>query len=347
MNRGHPNHERLSVRDFSAFREADLEFVPGINAFVGQNGTGKTHLMQMLYVWQYLFSREGDPDLKDLLQREFRPDHLDQLVNLSAERPATAVVQGCLGGSDWDIAIAANGSRNDVVPVMANSVPFDVRRPVFIPALDMIGHTQGFATLYDEYRVDFSQSHRDLVGLLMGPEKRSLEPAAAEALAILSGRLGGELALEGERFYIRNDLGSLPITLTAEGIRKAAVLSRLIATGWLSAGATLFWDEPETNLNPSMMDEMVAALLALSRGGVQIFIATHSYVMLKELDLQSRQTDTLRLFSFEGTANGTRVRMFDRLADLTPNAILDQYNSLYDRDLTRATGRKRTGATLR
>lgn len=46
------------------------------------------------------------------------------------------------------------------------------------------------------------------------------------------------------------------------------------------------------------MNEVVGALLALSSSGVQIFLTTHSYVILKELDLQSSAQDRLRFFSF-------------------------------------------------
>ncbi|MFO1416253.1 MAG: hypothetical protein U1F28_03715 [Acinetobacter sp.] len=38
--------------------------------------------------------------------------------------------------------------------------------------------------------------------------------------------------------------------LIAEGLRKLAMLARLISTGTLLEQDYLFWDEPETNLSP-------------------------------------------------------------------------------------------------
>lgn len=35
-----PYHQSLNLHNFTAFRELSLEFVAGINAFIGENGTG-------------------------------------------------------------------------------------------------------------------------------------------------------------------------------------------------------------------------------------------------------------------------------------------------------------------
>lgn len=43
----------------------------------------------------------------------------------------------------------------------------------------------------------------------------------------------------------------MEMPLVAEGLRKVAMLARLIATGTLLEQGYLFWDEPETNLNRS------------------------------------------------------------------------------------------------
>ncbi|WP_233249386.1 ATP/GTP-binding protein [Limnohabitans sp. Hippo3] len=52
---------------------------------------------------------------------------------------------------------------------------------------------------------------------------------------------------------------------------------------WLSG--PLLWDEPESNLNPKLMRQLVEVLLELSRNGQQIILATHDYVLLKWFDL--------------------------------------------------------------
>ena len=107
----------------------------------------------------------------------------------------------------------------------------------------------------------------------------------------------------------------------------------------LSPGSTLFWDEPEVNVNPKWMDEIVEALVILARNGVQIFIATHSYVILKQLDLTLRtlratenELVPVRFFSLRNERGATRAMWADTFSDLEPNAILDQYDQMLEEE---------------
>ena len=40
---------RIRLEHFTAFRRLDLKLTPGINVFIGANGTGKTHLLKVAY----------------------------------------------------------------------------------------------------------------------------------------------------------------------------------------------------------------------------------------------------------------------------------------------------------
>src|SRR5690349_18691893 len=53
-----PYHKSLRLVNFTAFADAQLEFTPGINVIIGENGTGKTHLMKAMYAWQVYQSRQ-------------------------------------------------------------------------------------------------------------------------------------------------------------------------------------------------------------------------------------------------------------------------------------------------
>jgi recombinational DNA repair ATPase RecF len=41
--------QRVELRDFTAFERLELDFVPGVNVIIGENGTGKTHLLKVIY----------------------------------------------------------------------------------------------------------------------------------------------------------------------------------------------------------------------------------------------------------------------------------------------------------
>jgi len=337
-----PYHQSLRLRNFTAFQDAAFEFVPGVNAFVGANGTGKTHVMKALYAVQLAQSRELS-DVRTILEDLFQTKDAVDVVRLGTGKTAIADVSGRYAGLPWGYS----GQRN-FYAISSSSETYKPERPVFIPAIDMMGHTKGFTEAYDEVRLDFDLTCRDVVNLLRLERKNGTGHRVAPMDEPLARLLNGEIERDDAgRFYLVSKQGRLPMPMVAEGLRKIATLVQLERNGWLATGTTLFWDEPEVNLNPILMGEIVSAILALTRRGVQVFLATHSYVILKELDLQTKREDTVRYFAFQPGADGTTVMATEDLSLLAPNPILDEYASLYDRELTRATGRSRQGERVR
>ena len=39
--------EKIEIKNFTAFDELKIDFVPGVNLFIGENGTGKTHILKL------------------------------------------------------------------------------------------------------------------------------------------------------------------------------------------------------------------------------------------------------------------------------------------------------------
>lgn len=39
----------LYLNNFTVFKTLNIEFSKGVNIFIGENGTGKTHLLKLLY----------------------------------------------------------------------------------------------------------------------------------------------------------------------------------------------------------------------------------------------------------------------------------------------------------
>lgn len=333
------NHylEGLQVKNFTAFERSTLGFVSGVNAIVGENGTGKTHLLKLAFSFLHASAKSNKSN--GLSNQEI----VNQIFQL--EKGLRPLVRRNFYGATGECEIAFNLSGKEFLwgfrdenafNILSNIWEGQISIPVFIPAIDMLGHTKGFVSTYDNYAIDFDLTHREIVSLLLSPEKRELDEWAQNLVDQLSKPLGGRVELRGERFYVVNDSSELSVTSVGEGLRKIATLIRLIQTGWLAPGTTLFWDEPETNLNPKLMDEVVEAILALSRAGVQVILATHSYIILKELDLRLG-TDEARFFSLEPTDSGTKVHSFSNFTELKPNAILDQYASIYERQLSDLT----------
>ena len=78
--------------------------------------------------------------------------------------------------------------------------------------------------------------------------------------------VGGKAVLRGNRFYVslaENWLLEAP--MLAEGLRKLAAVAHLIRNGSITEKSTLFWDEPETNMNPILITKLARA--AFGAGG--------------------------------------------------------------------------------
>ncbi len=143
----------------------------------------------------------------------------------------------------------------------------------------------------------------------------------------------------GEEFFLKSAKGSIEFTLLAEGYRKLALLWLLTRNGVLLSDrqTVLFWDEPGANPNPRLMGKVVDFLLQLRRCGVQIFLATHDYVDLKEFDLRRTGKDRIVYHALYHETEGRPVKLHrsDELAAVHPNAILATFSDLYERQMDR------------
>ncbi len=116
--------------------------------------------------------------------------------------------------------------------------------------------------------------------------------------------------------------------MVAEGMRKFGTLQRLLNNGSLTPQSTLFWDEPEANLNPALLKKLAAVLAVLARQGFQIILATHSLFLMKELHILSRQPAEvalpIRYFGLNARpGEATHVTTVDDFEDLPDIVALD------------------------
>ena len=205
----------------------------------------------------------------------------------------------------------------------------------------MLANAPGFRSLYAQRAIHFEEIYDDIVARAYIPVLRGPIPQGRRRLlAGLQETIAGKVTIKNEEFYLRNREGSLEFSLLAEGMRKLGLLWLLVQNGTLLDGSVLFWDEPETNLNPMLFESVIGILLELQRMGVQIFIATHDYGILKELDLQRTTGDKLAYHSLycEPGGGGIACRKVRTHLDIHPNAIAEAFTGLYDREVTRSLG---------
>jgi predicted ATPase len=139
-------------------------------------------------------------------------------------------------------------------------------------------------------------------------------------------------------FFIQKNSEKTAFTLEASGIKKLALLWKLLRNGLLEKGSILFWDEPENSLNPELMSLLVDILLELSRNGVQVFIATHSEILASYFAV-NRQNDKEVLFiSLYKDGESIKADADERFDLLRPNNLTAEPVKLYEKELEKGLG---------
>lgn len=334
---------RLHVENFTAFSDVTMDFVPGINVLIGENSTGKSHVMKLTYgVLSAIRMAPRDSHLVPAaLAGVFRPDNSDagRLVRKGQTRASFELTWASGASLRWsmtDSPSIAVGRSSNPPPSIAFATP------VFIPSREVLSMYEGFVAAYEKRELSFDETYYDLCKALGATSlKGKAAEEARELLEPLEQAMGGKVVLKGQRFYLKpseNGDGMLEAHLLAEGYRKLASLVHLIANGTIDANTVLLWDEPEANLNPKLTSVLIKVLLGLAAKGVQIILATHDFLLAHEFSMLAdyKQTEGVpvrfSLMSRKEPNAPVTVQQADSLADLSDNPILAAYAAHYDRE---------------
>lgn len=375
----------LHLQNFTAFADVHLAFSPGLNVIVGQNGTGKTHLLKAAYLvnraWpDLMFKRSAlnrkraEAYFEERLLGLFQPVRLANLIRhgsqggcriageveafiptvlmLTEAEMQQRLAQFPFGSHtetlNWALSIDAGKELAlvdtnarldaDVVPDTA-AVNAYVPKSLFIPSKEIVSFYEGLIALLDRYEIKLDATYGDLARVMNGPELAVVPLLASGMLHELEKRLDGRLTLESGRLvFAGNDGRQTEGPLMAEGLRKLATLLFLIRRGCISEkGETLFWDEPETNLNPAFIRKVAEVLVWLVCAGVQVIVATHSLFLLREFEIllanAAPACPSARYFGLQIGDAGVMLEQGDHIDDIGDIAALDESLQQSDRYL--------------
>jgi predicted ATPase len=346
--------KQLALREFTVFSEATFDFMPGVNVVVGENALGKSHVLKLGYTCASIShslataaaaptAAPGDSKadlqkrLAEKLRAVFRPDSLGRLARRGAGRRRAEVAATFydLAKAKLEFSFATNSKSEVVLDKMPSA---GVAAPaLFFPTKEVISMFPRFASLYRDYHIEIDETYYDLCLALERPLLRGRRYDEVKALLKpLEKALGGTVSNDAGRFVLSiPGQGNMEIPLVAEGMRKLATVAYLVANGTLMNKATLYWDEPETNLNPRLLSQLAEILVLIAAQGTQLVLATHSLFLLKELDLrlaQAHKEVTRRFFALaKGEEGGTTVHAGDSVEQIEPIAALDAEIDLSDR----------------
>jgi energy-coupling factor transporter ATP-binding protein EcfA2 len=325
----------------------------GLNVIVGENDTGKTQLLKLLYAVvraaEEFWRKQGGPQptkfadvLRNKLLWTFMPGGNEFALGKLVHRGRTE--------TQWRIEWKGGhlettwGSRAQ--KHLADIEVSGIERlkdctATFVPAKEILSLFEAIRETRERTELaSFDDTYFDLFRDFQQSIPRGrLQDPVYEALERLTRAVGGgevEMDQEGAVWWVRGR-DRFPMSQTAEGIRKVGVLFRLLRNRRINPqrGGFLFVDEPEANLHPRAEVLMATLLYGLARSGIQVYVATHSYFVIKRLEQLAREHQSehrlLDLRLRDGAVEGRATDLRDGLPDDSP--ILAQAVELFERDM--------------
>lgn len=286
----------LELQNFTVFKEARLDFSSGLNVIIGENGTGKSHLLKAAYAMLQaviLLKKAGATEDPSLMRSVVATEKLFSIFSCN---PGLLVRNRDIDTPLLFTITLDDGWRFSFEQGKANS-GFQVGKEtslstLFIPTKEILSIYKGFRSTLKNRELAFDGTYLDLAEALdlppfRGDKLEDVRPLFEPLEKILHARVEQE---NGEFFFAAQGADAekterrIHAQLVAEGHRKLGMLSYLIKNGSLRKGTSLFWDEPEANLNPRLLLKLAQVLVELSKI-LQVTIATHSLFLLRELEI--------------------------------------------------------------
>ena len=331
--------KKISVANFTVFENIDIEFCDGINVFIGENGTGKTHLLKILYATSKFEFVDAETverkHMDDLFNARpffvFSEDSLTDFFNISVDtqlcRNPNCDVPYSIGVKEDKYDFAFKSSDVVYVKKIEDNVC------TFIPAKEMLAHS-GLEKDYLERHLPFDIT---LIEILIKAGVSTLKNLPDDMVVIMekiAQIVGGTIVFENNRYYIKRQNGTIiDFSMEAEGFKKLGLIYRLIETGNISKGSVLIWDEPESNLNPKLIPDLIDIILMLEEAGVQMFFATHDYFFAKFLEVRKTKKHKVLYHALFNNENGVSCESQEDFDNLENNSIIAQSIALYKEEV--------------
>jgi len=343
--------EYLLLEDFGHFSRLEWQDHRAVNIIIGENDTGKSYILKALYsIAKSLeeYTKRGATDQrawKDILSEKmfwvYQPDKgLGDLVRKDGDRlHVTAKLRSQTSIETYDFEFGK--STKQKITKATNEVykQLDLGA-LYIPTKEVLTAFDAIAAVNEQLKMfGFDQTYQDLIQALRIPNSRKeLEEEFQKVLDSLNEVFRGEILMERKRFVFKRGQDRYTMSQTAEGIKKISILTTLIRNRTLQKGTILFLDEPETNLHPRAIIAFCEMLFNLSQVGIQIYMATHSYFVIKQFELLARRHEANIQLCCLSREEGVCASFSDLQEGMPSNPIVDASIKLYEEDVRLTLG---------
>lgn len=285
--------DHLVLKNFGPLANCEWTNLGTINLVVGGNGSGKTFLLKAIYTALRTLEdyqrgddrRSASEILAEKLYWTFQAEKIGDLVSKGAEGPLS--LRMTVDDRDFSYSFGKDTSKS--ISTLENHVAPRSSNSIFLPAKEVLSLHQIILKSREQDRVfGFDDTYLDLARALQQPTTKGKNfPEFSKSRQNLESILGGTVDYEASsgRWSFTKGRHRFPIGTTAEGIKKIAILDTLLGNRYLSPQSIVLIDEPEAALHPKAISDFLDIVAMLAERGIQVFIATHSYFVIKKLFL--------------------------------------------------------------
>lgn len=329
----------IKLTNFGPLTNIEWNNLNKINLVIGGNGSGKTFLLKALYsamrtIEEY---KRGDVQrtaaeiLADKLYWTFQSEKIGDLVSKGATGPLSCRIKfdqrDFLYSFGKDTTKQISQLESHVSPRESNSI--------FLPAKEVLSLHHIILKSREQDKVfGFDDTYLDLARALgQSPKRGKNYPEFAQSRNSLEDILDGKVEYDeatGRWQFKNKNNQKFHIGVTAEGVKKIAILDTLLGNRYLDRSSIIFIDEPESALHPVAISKLLDIMVMLSDFGIQIFLASHSYFVVKKLFLISQEKN-ISIPVISSAENGWQCE--DLRQGISDNPIINESIRLYKQEI--------------
>lgn len=341
--------KKATFKNFQAFNSFTVDEFSPINVIIGGNDSGKTSLLKILYTITKSFeefalkSKHAHEPFKKVLSNKVIntfncKNKIGRIVKRGANDKLMAEVTYC-NRQNVHFTFTEHAKENitdctEHVEALAES-----NNALFIPAKEVLSIFKSIeATRANLFIPEFDDTYYDLVKALKIPTQRGkVETNLVNVNKTLEEVFEGEIQQKrGDvdiEYVFKKGKHEYPMSLTAEGVKKIGILTTLIRNRNLHKDTMLFMDEPDTNLHPDAIRRICEITYNLSKAGVQVFLSTHNYFMIKQFSIIARREkckmNCISLYKEDDILN---YRTSDLQNGMPDNSIVEEALKMFDEE---------------
>lgn len=287
---------QVQLNNFGPLAHINWSGLGKINLVIGGNGSGKTFLLKAIYTSLRTLEeykrgneqRSAAEILADKLHWTFQAGKIGDLVSKGADAP----LSNSLTIDEKDFSYSFGKDTSKQISSLENHVPPRASNSIFLPAKEVLSLHQIILDSREDKKFGFDDTYFDLAKALRRTTTRGNNyKEFAQSRQQLEGILGGVIEYDEASlsWLFVKGRHKFPIGVTAEGIKKIAILDTLLGNRYLNTSSVVLIDEPESALHPTAISKLLDIVAMLAERGIQFFLASHSYFVVKKLFLMAQE----------------------------------------------------------